>query len=174
MWLYFVLLLLNEWRPSNLWKSKDYEKHLIQEKNEWPEYKLFSSMLFQNTPPPKCPPSTPLSPVPLLTRWNLQQKFSFFLAILGLEKKVEVRVPSYKKQNFNYENCFRKFSLHVSLHVCTNFKKEKKNSAPSNNICTCKKKKISFEKKNRVVKTGSDSKTISIPIMSKKNLLCLS
>ena len=35
-----------------------------------------------------------------------------------------------------------------------------------------KKKKISFEKKNRVVKTGSDSKTISIPIMSK--ILCLS
>jgi hypothetical protein len=33
-------------------------------------------------------------------------------------------------------------------------------------------KKISFEKKNRVVKTGSDSKTISIPIMSK--ILCLS
>ena len=141
-------------------KSKDYEN--ISYKNEWPEYKLFSSMLFQNTPPQNAL---------LLPHFHLshcshdetyKQKFSFFLAILGLEKKVEVRVPSYKKQNFNYENCFRKFSLHVSLHVCTNFKKEKKNSAPSNkylhlqkkkknsapsnNICTCK-KKISFEKK---------------------------
>jgi len=78
-------------------------------------------------PLPKCPPSTPLSPVPLLTRWNLQQKFSFFLAILGLEKKkLKSGCHLTKKQNFNYENCFRKFSLHVSLHVCTNFKKEKK------------------------------------------------
>ena len=150
-------------KKQRLWKTS-------HTKNEWPEYKLFSSMLFQNTPPPKCPPSTPLSPVPLLTRWNLQQKFSFFLAILGLEKKVEVRVPSYKKQNFNYENCFRKFSLHVSLHVCTNFKKEKKIQHLQINIALAK--KISFEKKNRVVKTGSDSKTISIPIMSK--ILCLS
>jgi hypothetical protein len=33
-------------------------------------------------------------------------------------------------------------------------------------------KKLALKKKNRVVKTGSDSKTISIPIMSK--ILCLS
>ena len=107
-------------KKQRLWKTS-------HTKNEWPEYKLFSSMLFQNTPPPKCPPSTPLSPVPLLTRWNLQQKFSFFLAILGLEKKSWSQGAILQKTNFNYENCFRKFSLHVSLHVCTNFKKEKKN-----------------------------------------------
>ena len=152
-------------KKQRLWKTS-------HTKNEWPEYKLFSSMLFQNTPPPKCPPSTPLSPVPLLTRWNLQQKFSFFLAILGLEKKSWSQGAILQKTNFNYENCFRKFSLHVSLHVCTNFKKEKKNIQHLQiNTCTCK-KKISFEKKNSVVKTGSDSKTISIPIMSK--ILCLS
>lgn len=55
------------------------------------------------------------------------KSFHFSWLFQALKKKVEVRVPSYKKQNFNYENCFRKFSLHVSLHVCTNFKKEKKN-----------------------------------------------
>ena len=55
-------------------------------------------MLFQNTPPQNAL---------LLPHFHLshcshdetyKQKFSFFLAILGLEKKVEVRVPSYKKQ----------------------------------------------------------------------------
>ena len=98
------------------------------------------------------------------------KSFHFSWLFQALKKKVEVRVPSYKKQNFNYENCFRKFSLHVSLHVCTNFKKEKKIQHLQINIALAK--KISFEKKNRVVKTGSDSKTISIPIMSK--ILCLS
>lgn len=34
-----------------------------------------------------------------------------------------------------------------------------------------KKKKLALKKKNRVVKTGSDSKTISIPIMSKKKII---
>ena len=106
----------------------------------------FLQCYFKTPPSPKCPPSTPLSPVPLLTRWNLQQKFSFFLAILGLEKKLKSGCHLTKKQNFNYENCFRKFSLHVSLHVCTNFKKEKKNSAPSNKYLHLQ-KKISFEKK---------------------------
>jgi len=59
----------------------------------------------------------------------------------------------------------------VSLHVCTNFKKEKKNIQHLQiNIALAK--KLALKKKNRVVKTGSDSKTISIPIMSK--ILCLS
>ena len=109
-------------KKQRLWKTSHTKK------NEWPEYKLFSSMLFQNTPPPKCPPSTPLSPVPLLTRWNLHQKFSFSW-LSSLEKKVEVRVPSYKKTNKTLimKIASDKFSLHVSLHVCTNFKKEKKN-----------------------------------------------
>jgi len=89
------------------------------------------------------------------------------LAILGLEKKLKSGCHLTKKQNFNYENCFRKFSLHVSLHVCTNFKKEKKIQHLQINICTCKKKKLAL-KKNTVVKTGSDSKTISIPIMHVK------
>lgn len=81
----FCCYWMNEGRV--IYEKAKTMKNISYKKNEWPEYKLFSSMLFQNTPPPKCPPSTPLSPVPLLTRWNLQQKFSFFLAILGLEKK---------------------------------------------------------------------------------------
>ena len=121
-------------------------------------------------PLPKMPSFYPAFTCPIAHTMKLANKsFHFSWLFQALKKKVEVRVPSYKKQNFNYENCFRKFSLHVSLHVCTNFKKEKKIQHLQINICTCKKKNQLLKKKNRVVKTGSDSKTISIPIMSKKN-----
>ena len=55
-----------------------------------------------------------------------------FLVFSVKKKKVEVRVPSYKtkQKTLFMKIASDKFSLHVSLHVCTNFKMKTKISAP--------------------------------------------
>ena len=92
--------------------------------------KLFFSMLFQTTP--KMPSFYPTFTCPIAHTMKLTTKVFIFLSFQSRKKKVEVRVPSYKtkQKTLFMKIASDKFSLHVSLHVCTNFKMKTKISAP--------------------------------------------
>ena len=125
-------------------KSKDYEN--ISYKNEWPEYKLFSSMLFQNTPPQNAL---------LLPHFHLshcshdetyKQKFSFFLAILGLEKKLKSGCHLTKNKTLIMKIASENFHC-MWAFMFAQISKRKKKIQHLRIIFALAKKKISFEKK---------------------------
>jgi len=92
--------------------------------------KLFFSMLFQTTP--ETPSFYPTFTCPIAHTMKLTTKVFIFLSFQSRKKKVEVRVPSYKtkQKTLFMKIASDKFSLHVSLHVCTNLKMKTKISAP--------------------------------------------